>query len=62
MSDDIETCDICMTEFLFRERYGCNYCPKCGQEYCHNEGQQIVLTEQQLELLRANYQETGGAG
>lgn len=48
-------CDICRTEFQARETYGENRCPQCGQLYSHDEGQQIVLRDSQLEALRQHY-------
>lgn len=34
------------------EDYGDNECPKCGQKYEYIEGDVIVLSEEQKELLR----------
>ena len=50
--DDI-TCLICKTEFPI-ERYGDGHCPKCNQYYEYEEDHRIVLTEEQIILLKAN--------
>lgn len=45
-------CEICETEFS-GETYGeDNHCPKCGQIYSYDEGQNIRLSDAQLQLLR----------
>jgi hypothetical protein len=46
-------CLICRTEWALADKYGENICPACGQKYAHDEGQHIVLTDEQLELLRS---------
>lgn len=46
-------CDICEQSFEDANTYGENTCPQCGQKYIHDEGQRIVLSEDQLQLLRA---------
>ena len=34
------------------EEYGRNKCPKCGQEYEYLEGDGIILSKEQLDILR----------
>jgi Zn finger protein HypA/HybF involved in hydrogenase expression len=46
-------CEICEQDFE-GDKYGEeNDCPTCGQRYAYDEGQGIVLTEEQISLLRA---------
>ena len=34
------------------DTYDSNKCPKCGQGYSYDEGQVIVLTDEQRSILR----------
>lgn len=47
-------CEICETEFTVDEYddTGANRCPNCDQLYNYDEGQSIVLTDDQVQRLR----------
>lgn len=47
-------CIICREPFE-HDPYDDNQCPNCGQQYTHDESQTIVLSEEQLRLLRNQY-------
>ena len=48
------TCDICgYYEKFERSNYGPWTCPECGQRYDWDETLMIILTPEQLELLRS---------
>lgn len=49
-------CTIC-GKTIQHETYDDFKCPKCGQEFIWDEGHQIVLTDSQMELLRAAYRQ-----
>jgi uncharacterized Zn finger protein (UPF0148 family) len=51
MSSYTSTCQICDAPMVFNA-YGKNVCPKCGQQYDYDEGQHIVLSDEQRELLK----------
>lgn len=46
-------CDICQKETIHVSIYGEWKCVFCGQCYEYNEGHVIVLSPDQLELLRS---------
>ena len=46
-------CDICQKETIDVPIYGEWKCSFCGQYYEYNEGHMIVLSLDQLELLRS---------
>ena len=47
-------CAICACKFAI-ETYDAGVCPSCGQKYQYDEGHSIVLTPEQLVLLRKDY-------
>jgi rubrerythrin len=49
-------CDICGTTFSMPS-YGGGDCPMCGQAYEYEEAHRIVLSEEQLALLRLAWKE-----
>jgi len=50
-------CDICGfdNEVTSWNRYGTVICKQCGQRYEYDESMSIVLTDEQMALLAANY-------
>ena len=50
-------CDICNAPFE-QDTYADGECPICGQKYEYEEGITMVLTDEQVGVLRKHYKES----
>lgn len=46
-------CEICGHRIPSTNPYERHKCPHCSQEYEHEEGQSIILTDEQKRILKA---------